>query len=222
MSYTNSTPNLHLPQYIATDKPTYLGDWNASMQTIDTVITSTQATASGASSTAISANSTAQAAQQSANSANTKADANATNIATLTNNLSVTVIETSNSSDFSNAPAFLINTYNYSIQGFSTLIATKPSNITVVNEVSRIPLFSAVGNFFKQESTTITDNIKRKYIGFISVTGNDTNGNFIYDSSALYTYFDGANTVIYFEIGNTTLAKYNTMNAITINTFGFR
>lgn len=36
MPFTNSTPNYGLPQYIATDKPTYLGDANGAYSTIDT------------------------------------------------------------------------------------------------------------------------------------------------------------------------------------------
>lgn len=36
MAFTNSTPNYGLPQYIATDKPTYLGDANGAYSTIDT------------------------------------------------------------------------------------------------------------------------------------------------------------------------------------------
>lgn len=36
MPFTNSTPNYGLPQYIATDKPTYLGDMNGAYSAIDT------------------------------------------------------------------------------------------------------------------------------------------------------------------------------------------
>lgn len=35
MGSTNFTPNLHLPQFIATDKPSWLGDWNDAMKAID-------------------------------------------------------------------------------------------------------------------------------------------------------------------------------------------
>lgn len=35
MAYTNKTPNFQLPQYIGTDKPTYMGDFNSAMSTID-------------------------------------------------------------------------------------------------------------------------------------------------------------------------------------------
>lgn len=36
MPYTNQTPNYGLPQYISTDKPTYLGDMNGAYSKVDT------------------------------------------------------------------------------------------------------------------------------------------------------------------------------------------
>lgn len=38
MAYTNKTPNLELPQYVGTDKPTYLVDFNSAMSTIDSAV----------------------------------------------------------------------------------------------------------------------------------------------------------------------------------------
>lgn len=35
MGYSKETPNYHLPQYIAEDRPSYLGDWNEAMSEID-------------------------------------------------------------------------------------------------------------------------------------------------------------------------------------------
>ena len=36
MSHTNQTPNYHLPQFIGTDKPAWLVDFNQAMSDIDT------------------------------------------------------------------------------------------------------------------------------------------------------------------------------------------
>ena len=36
MSYTDTTENLELPIYVASDKPSYLGDWNEAMNKLDT------------------------------------------------------------------------------------------------------------------------------------------------------------------------------------------
>ena len=80
MSYTNKTPNFELPQYVADDKPSYLGDFNQAMlkidtdmKTIDNKATEAQSTSSNANSTATEALSTAQSASTSASSANTTA-----------------------------------------------------------------------------------------------------------------------------------------------------
>lgn len=45
MSYTNQTPHYHLPQYIGTDKPSYLSDFNDAMSIIDTNIYNANANA---------------------------------------------------------------------------------------------------------------------------------------------------------------------------------
>ena len=38
MAHTNETPNLKLSQYVGSDKPTYLGDYNSDMLKIDTAV----------------------------------------------------------------------------------------------------------------------------------------------------------------------------------------
>lgn len=87
MASTNKTTNYELSQYIGTDKPTYLSDYNGDMYKIDaqmkvnadnvaTAISSAStatSTANTANSTASSALSTAQSASSTANSASTTA-----------------------------------------------------------------------------------------------------------------------------------------------------
>lgn len=64
MSSTNKTANYSLSQYIGTDKPTYLGDYNSDMQKIDTAIHGVNATATNATQTAGNADSKATKASQ--------------------------------------------------------------------------------------------------------------------------------------------------------------
>lgn len=52
MSSTNKTPNYALPQFIAQDKPTWLGDVNAAMLAIDTAMAANKTTAEAASTSA--------------------------------------------------------------------------------------------------------------------------------------------------------------------------
>ena len=65
MSSTNSTTNYNLPQFISTDKPTWLGDFNGAMSTIDTQMKTN--------------NTLAQTAKSTADAAATSADLTATN-----------------------------------------------------------------------------------------------------------------------------------------------
>lgn len=76
MASTNKTPNYNLPQFISTDKPSWLGDFNSSMLAIDTAIkgaadegTSAASQANAASEAASAASKAAKAAQSAAESA---------------------------------------------------------------------------------------------------------------------------------------------------------
>lgn len=81
MSFTNKTPNYNLPQWLGTDKPSWLVDVNGAFSSIDAAVKAAADSGSGADATARAALETAQAAQETANgaaeqadNANTKAD----------------------------------------------------------------------------------------------------------------------------------------------------
>ncbi len=69
MSYTNKTPNYELPQYVADDKPTYLGDFNGAMKKIDEVLKTNEEKAINAEGIAEASDATAKQALQVANEA---------------------------------------------------------------------------------------------------------------------------------------------------------
>lgn len=69
MSSTNKTSHYNLPQFIGSDIPTWLGDFNSAMSAIDSGINAAATTASGAATTAAQAVIDAAAAQKSANDA---------------------------------------------------------------------------------------------------------------------------------------------------------
>lgn len=73
MGHTNSTANLSLPQFIGTDKPTWLGDVNGAFLAIDGYAGTNDAAVAAAASDASSAISQASAAVNTANTANTTA-----------------------------------------------------------------------------------------------------------------------------------------------------
>ena len=80
MGYTNKTSHYELPQWIAGDKPSWLGDVNTAMLNIDTAIAGADASASAAESSAAAANAQVQAQEA-------KITKNATDIQALTEQL---------------------------------------------------------------------------------------------------------------------------------------
>ncbi len=92
MASTNKTTNYELSQYVSSDKPTYLVDYNSDMSKIDAGIHTAKTTADTASTSATNAQTTAETAQTTANTAvtnaaaaQTTADGALSNIGTLAN-----------------------------------------------------------------------------------------------------------------------------------------
>lgn len=92
MASTNKTTHYELSQYVSSDKPTYLVDYNGDMAKIDTGINAAKTTADTASTAATNAQTAAEGAQNTANTAvtnaaaaDTKATTANTNIGTLAN-----------------------------------------------------------------------------------------------------------------------------------------
>lgn len=83
MSSTNKTTNYKLSQYIGTDKPTYLGDYNSDMLKIDTQLKANADSASNAVSAAGAAQAVAGDASKNVQSLNDSVTANSADIAGL-------------------------------------------------------------------------------------------------------------------------------------------
>lgn len=83
MSSTNKTTNYNLSQYIGTDKPTYLGDYNADMLKIDTQLKANADSASNAASAAGAAQAVAGDASKNVQNLNNSVTANSADIASL-------------------------------------------------------------------------------------------------------------------------------------------
>lgn len=77
MASTNKTPNIQLSQFIGTDKPSWLSDYNSDMLKIDTAVADSDTGVSEAKAAANNALSIA-------NQANTKSDTNTSSISTIT------------------------------------------------------------------------------------------------------------------------------------------
>lgn len=83
MSSTNKTTNYNLSQYIGTDKPTYLGDYNSDMLKIDTQLKANADSASTAVSKAAAAQAVASDASKKTQNLNDSVTANSADIAGL-------------------------------------------------------------------------------------------------------------------------------------------
>lgn len=83
MSSTNKTTNYKLSQYIGTDKPTYLGDYNGDMLKIDTQLKANADSASNAASAAGAAQAVAADASKKVQNLNNSVTANSEDIASL-------------------------------------------------------------------------------------------------------------------------------------------
>lgn len=83
MSSTNKTTNYKLSQYIGTDKPTYLGDYNGDMSKIDTQMKANADSASNAASAAGAAQAVAEKASKDVQALNGSVTANSEEIASL-------------------------------------------------------------------------------------------------------------------------------------------
>lgn len=135
MSHTNSTTHYGLPQWIGSDKPTFLGDFNSAFNTIDTQMKSNADTASGAAETATSANATAISANETAVTADAKAtlakntaDAatsaaeSASDLATIAKNTADNAARTAQGNNIANlAPAY-DKTRTYSVGDLVTYV----------------------------------------------------------------------------------------------------
>lgn len=120
MSHTNSTTNYGLPQWIGSDKPTFLGDFNSAFNTIDgqmkqnstdagqaiSTANSANATAIDAAERSITAKSTADTAKDTADAANALATT-ASNTATVAKNTADEAARTAEANNIGNlAPAY--------------------------------------------------------------------------------------------------------------------
>ena len=138
MSHTNSTPNYRLPQWIGTDKPTFLGDFNTAFYDIDAQMktnadaaASAATTANTAASAATTASTNATTALNTANSAAseaasaTSAAASATATANTAASNAATALTASQANNITNlAPAY-DPTLTYSVGDLVTYVDTE-------------------------------------------------------------------------------------------------
>lgn len=145
MSFTNQTTNYGLPQWIGTDKPTYLVDQNGAYQTIDTELYNANSNAATAVSSAASAvevagtaATNAQTAIDSAATANTNANnAVATANTAITNAAAATATANSALSQVTDLNTVTLDTHTFATTTYADILKTIGTAIN--NEISDYP-----------------------------------------------------------------------------------
>lgn len=210
MASTNKTTNLSLSQFIATDKPSWLSDYNADMTKIDAGYGKAISDSKSAVSGAASASAAAQAAQTTANSAKTSSVNNASNIAKINNKLTFAPVSAPRNTDNTSS--------GYTILMCSELMgsvkcrltfASPPTSVVVSDSNSVTTIFSAVGNIFKLPIGSATQNRFALGSGLIKTDDNEI----IF--AQCFAFYDGANTNFVCDIPTTNL---NNVSEICLNT----
>lgn len=157
MSSTNKTPNYELPQFVANDVPSWLGDFNQAMSKIDTQMKANNSKAQSAETNAENANSSATQALETANQANTTANGANTNS---TNALSLATTANDNASTAKQNAETAVQTANSASGNASSALSMAQNANTNANKA-----LNGLDKF----------NLKNSMI-FNSSTGNIVNG----------------------------------------------
>lgn len=153
MASTNKTTHYELSQYVGSDKPTYLTDYNNDMSAIDTGIYNAQTKADSAYTAAGLADGKAGDAQTTANAAVTSAGTANTNIGTMVN------LTTTEKTTLVGA----INEVNSFKEVFNL------SNITTINQSSMIPSSNCTIAWGTIKLATNTDGSLFKFYGDLQI-----------------------------------------------------
>lgn len=234
MSSTNKTPNIQLSQFIGTDKPSWLSDYNSDMLKIDTAV--------GNSETGVSdAKAAANNALTIANQASTKGDTNASNIATIngqieTINQNITTVQGIANTALNNAnnANSAVSSLSTTIDSWQTITFANPdtTNFTTYNFNARfnskLQLLSIFGKIQGHGNNTFTagkilatlpENVRpneQKLIYMFGIGANtngtllmtaayvQTNGNIVINTETAYP-----GNYLYFNMMLTTLGWFN-------------
>lgn len=140
MASTNKTPNYNLSQFIGTDKPAWLADYNSDMEKIDTAIKNTsdatataQTTAETAQSSADSAGQTASTALNTAQTASSTATTAQTTAETASSNASTAISTANEAKTTADGLASDVQTAQTTANTANSKADTNASNITTLN-----------------------------------------------------------------------------------------
>lgn len=173
MSSTNKTPNYELPQFVANDVPSWLGDFNQAMSKIDTQMKANDSKAQSAETNAENANSSATQALETANQANTTANGANTNA---TNALSLATTANDNASTAKQNSETALSTANSaSGNASSALSMAQNANTNATKALNDLKKFNLT-NFktWNNSEMLAGQNISNLVNGSINIAYDDT------------------------------------------------
>lgn len=219
--HTNSTPNYDLPQFLGTDQPDFVGDFNPAFLQIDTTMKANETAATGAESIANAANTKAGSAVKTANDAiaqigavETKAD----NAVTTANNAQETAntanTNANNAIAVANSAQTAANSALNSFQKFN-LINTGSINFTYIKGTGTTP--SNAMRFALDSTNTIG----KVYGGITTTSTAGSDGNIEIKSTApIFSPIESPIYIISVGISQRTTDKTITNINMRINTDG--
>lgn len=181
MSSTNKTTHYELSQYVGSDKPTYLSDYNGDMLKIDTGINTAKTTADSAATAATNAATAASTAQTTANTAVTNAaTAQTTANGAISNIGDLTNLQTTNKNNLVTAInelilfAGIVLPYAGSVAPDGYLLCDG----SAVSRTTYSKLFTAIGTTYGSGDGSTTFNVPNlKGRNLIGYDANDTDFN---------------------------------------------
>lgn len=206
MASTNKTANYNLSQFIGSDKPTYLGDYNADMLAIDTGMATNKTNADNAVSVANAANQTAGNAQTTATQAQQTANS--------AQSLAQTAQTAANNAQASaDKVASELNLNHINQLTLGDVTSTQGS----VKQVNLGSAFNDSGSLGKLYGTFTITNLS--YTGNITITINNTGlkpaSNFNVQGLVSYAIHDQSET--WYDFGYASINIGNNKATITIN-----
>lgn len=181
MGATNHTTNYNLPQFVGSDKPTWLGDINGAMSAIDTQMKANDTLANTAKSTADTASTTAGTALTNAATADGKAvDAQTTATSALNKALAN---EATLNSMFNFTDIMNVTTSDLTLDG--VVVNSIPLTIAKNADESLFKIYGAIaiGSFTKTGAVSVT----------INNVFNNVPASYNIDSAGLVLWSDGGN-----------------------------
>lgn len=226
MSHTAQTTYYGLPIYEdkAGNQPTYLGDWNEAMRTLDNSLNSVAGQSSGVVNTANQALSTAQQAQQTANAANTVANS----AQQTANGLSSRVTTAQETAEAANTAAGTAQSTAESASSTAQQASTTASNALSQAQKANSTAGTASSTATSAQNTanTAVKKLARiQKIGFVSIVKGNSGGQEYVDiaGSDIKSWLEVTNTagktlIVLACNGDLSANQYLSIRTIAINT----